>query len=443
VVEGSKLYQVLYRHVLPPGVAFDDTRSMPRSWKWSDEKLDFQGKRLGDPEASISAHGVEAATTGGHWPKLILDDLIEKRHQLSDSEMERVRAWVKNHIYLMRPSEKGMAYVNCTPWTYHDVYTDLLRDYGYKVYRRSALETPDGDPDIVRGESIFPEKLDTKTLKVMYHRDEEQFWSQMMCIPKPGKDRSFDVNWIRHCRCNPELDEPLVRIEPASYDPLIGQEENPRDGEMPPDSVPLHMLTRGLFFDPVSAKLIDRKREPYSRHALLMRGVDPWDRQYYLESWAGRAEYATMIDRIMEMMDRWACIDLYCEEVAAQDFWEHWIRRETSYGGKYADRTVQVFPCKPGKMHKDDRIMARASWHQRGLCYINRMNNSAPGAGYCEQFVQEMLEYPHGLTRDIMDADGYSEKLLRPETPTEYYANLQRSQRRTHPHGTQDRVTGY
>lgn len=66
VVCSNRDFQILYKHLLPPGIAFDDPRTTPRTWKWSDEALEFNGKPIGEPESSISAHGIEAATTGGH-----------------------------------------------------------------------------------------------------------------------------------------------------------------------------------------------------------------------------------------------------------------------------------------------------------------------------------------------------------------------------------------
>lgn len=166
VVQGSHLFQDVYRDLLPPGVHYSDTRSKPHWWKWSDTELMFQRGRLGIPEASITGTGIEAATTGGHWPVMILDDLISLKAALSPAEMERAREWVRNHVYLMRPAEKGRSLCVCTPWTYNDIYVDMVRDFGYEVYRRQALEN---------GESIFPQKLSTEELLKMQARDPYTF----------------------------------------------------------------------------------------------------------------------------------------------------------------------------------------------------------------------------------------------------------------------------
>tara|TARA_Y100000310_G_scaffold344025_1_gene454604 strand:- start:8116 stop:10383 length:2268 start_codon:yes stop_codon:yes gene_type:complete len=182
VVQSNLLFQQVYRDLLPPGIAKEDSRSTPRWWKWSDEQLDFEGRDIGEPEASISAHGIEAATTGGHWPKLILDDLISVKHKQSEPEMERAREWVRNHVYLMRPAELGLAYVNCTPWTFHDIYRMMLSDFEYKLYRRHALEMSDGTPSLA-GDSIFPTKLTTTKLRSMYHRDPFTF----NCLPASSR----------------------------------------------------------------------------------------------------------------------------------------------------------------------------------------------------------------------------------------------------------------
>ncbi|KKM02712.1 hypothetical protein LCGC14_1781730, partial [marine sediment metagenome] len=76
VVENSLLFQVVYKDLLPPGIARWDNRFRPRNWKWTDDYLQFQRSEIGIPEASLTALGIGAAAAGGHWNWLIKDYLI-------------------------------------------------------------------------------------------------------------------------------------------------------------------------------------------------------------------------------------------------------------------------------------------------------------------------------------------------------------------------------
>lgn len=440
VVEGSKDFQIIYKDLLPPGIFFEDTRTMPRSWKWSDAELDFNGKDLGEAEHSLSAHGVEAATTGGHWPKLILDDLISVKHKLSEVEMDRAREWVSNHVYLMRPAERSLAYVNCTPWTYTDIYRDLLRDYGYKLYRRSMLEDKDGRPDVAVGESIFPQKLSTVQLRKMYERDPYTFQSQLQCIPAVGRESGFNISWIRKGTCSPDATdtEPEFIIDPDSYNPEVMSVHFPDRQGKPPRRVPLHLLRKEIILDPAPSEKGEVKREPHARTAMLVEGIDPWGRRFILEAWAGREDYDGILRQLFTLAQRWGVRLAHVEEVNFSNVYRHWVRREQQPDGRWPSFGLQVRPLKPSKREKDARILGRQPDWIAGLYYIN--------TPLCAQFLTEYAEYPNSETVDLMDCMGYDKDpgvLTRPETPDERRDREWWGRPQKWPAGERDPATGY
>lgn len=414
VVQGNKLFQDIYRDLLPPGVHYRDSKSMPRSWKWNDFELDFEGKRLGESEYSLSAHGVESAAVGGHWPKIILDDLIGERQKVSNAEMERSREFIKGHVYLMRPAENSMVYVNCTPWTYRDVYYDLLANYNYKLYRRSALELPDGTPDVDNGESIFPAKLSTRQLKSMYARDANKgdaavFWAQMMCVPKAGSDQSFSQDWVRYGLCDPTENEPVFYIEAPYYSKDVGWVT--ADGDKPTQEVPLRLMHKAIILDPAPSERTAQSKEPRARNAIIVEGLDCWGRRFLLETWAKRADYTETISKCFELSQKWHTDRLFVEEVNFSTVYRHWIAREQRPDGHYKDSHLAVQPLSPKGREKDTRILSRTASWQAGLYYVNR--------GLCNQFLTEFAEYPHSSTRDLLDCMGYDADpgvLTRPES---------------------------
>ncbi len=94
-------------------------------------------------------------------------------------------------------------------------------------------------------------------------------------------------------------------------------------------------------------------------------------------------------------------------------------------------------------MIKDTRITSKIPGWRQGHYYVHRDPGATKlGAGWNEAFVQEMGEYPNGLTVDLLDAMGYDERLRAPESPHEHMNRLQR-RNRSWPYGTQDPVTGY
>lgn len=412
IVQSSREYQIIYNHLVPPGVTKHDTRTLPRWWKWNDSEIDFSGKRTGEVEASISAHGVESATTGGHWPKLILDDLISVKHQQSQVEMERTRAWLKNHIYLMRPAEGSLAYVNCTPWTYTDVYVDCCRDYNYKLYRRSALEGPDGKPDVANGQPIFPQKLSREKLLEMHKRDSFSFNSQMLCIPLAGEHQSFKAEWMKYGSIEyTPTGEPIFVIDDTSYEPTRSEAIKTRGQEttIPTKRTPLYLMDKCIIMDPAPTESNDLKREPHARTAILVMGLDPWGRKFILESWADRVGYEAVIDKIFELSLKWSTNKCAVEEVNFSTVYRHWIQREQRHDGKHPGHYLQVIPLHPKGREKHARILAREPEWRQGLYYLNR-EGTFP-------FQVEFVEYPNSQTVDLMDCMGYDKDCLsRPET---------------------------
>jgi hypothetical protein len=341
---------------------------------------------------------------------MILDDLISLKHKQSQVEMERAREWVKNHGSLMRPAENSLSYVNCTPWTYSDIYTNLVGAYSYKLYRRSALEGADGLPDIAHGEPIAPNKFSAAQLRKMYDRDPFTFNSQYMCLPRPGEDQTFKLEWVRRFRHR--MDDDGTRwldIDAEHYDSTIGAEPGQ---DLPPRSVLLALCDRCLILDPAPSEPNQQRQDPRARNAILVEAMDPWGRRFILETWAERSAYMEVIDQCFKLARKWECGRLRVEEVNFSNVYRHWVRREQEVGGRWRSVPLTVSPLKPGGRDKMSRIGAREpSWRQ-GLYYVNWTG--------CEAFLVEFGEFPNGTTLDLLDAMGYDDKCLyRPERPDE------------------------
>lgn len=416
VVERSKVFQTVYADLLPPGLK---EGSVAKRWKWSDTELQFQRTRI-VPEASITALGVTAATTGGHWTHVIKDDILSFDAARSPVVMQMVRDWVDAARNLESPAQKGCDLFVCTPWGYDDAYSYVLGKWGeeYQLYRRGALEN---------GESIIPSKWTTAELLRMQSLDPYNFAAQYLCRPMAGRDVSFQQEWFRYSRV---VGDQIV-IEEGSYDPACREVELE---EPAPQRVNLGECHLCLLVDPAPTEQTDMRKEPGSRSALVMVAMDPWGRKHVLDLWVDRKDPLEVIHRMLSMLKEWQCDTAAIEKVVFSVLYRHWLQQEADRLGLY----VRVLDLEPARRSKDTRINALIPPFKRGMVYLNR------GATQMKEMVQELLEYPYGRTRDLLDALAYGDDVLRrPETPEEMHHRLVDGSRRSWPYSSRDNVTGY
>lgn len=430
IIGRNPFVHALYGHVIPPRITQGE--QPPKGWRWSDTELDFQRGRLGIPEATITGMGWTAASTGGHWPEIIKDDIIGRNHRDSPAEMESARSWLcEDSQHLERPASKGMDLIACTPWDYQDAYYKLLEQKpyvegapvdGYRLYRRSALEN---------GESVFPTKWTTEELLAMYRRNAFNFMAQMMVLPRAAREVSFDIAWVRYGSIGTALGEPSFVIEDAAYDPDFNDAE---DGDTPPQNIPLAWMDKGLFFDPAPTEGTDRRRELNSRNGLVMEGIDPWGRRYLLDARAETGNILEVCDVALKMLEEWGAYKVYIEDVSFTKVFRPPLQLLASQRNQF----VQCIPCPPGKTDKDTRIQARFPDHERGVYYMNRRRTDI--------LLQEFMQYAPGsatASKDCIDALGYDPLLQRPESPQEIVALRHREFQRNIQADGRDPVFGY
>ena len=409
IVEASELFKAVFSDLVPPGILAG--HSPPRGWKWSNDELQLQRGAIGIPEVSITGMGIGAASTGGHWPKIIKDDLISIEAKKSTAIMESAKAWFDTSLYLERPALKGMDLIVCTRWLYGDVYDYILRKYpDYKLYRRSALED---------GESIFPEKWTTEELLVQQGRDPYNFSSQMQNYPMAGKEQNFDLKWLKWGS---------VRNDKFIIDREAFTDEvpEPHDGYEPTRVVPLSLMAKMILLDPAPSEESQKRKEPGARNGFVVEGMDPWGRKYILETVAIREDPLVVIDKVFELMEKWGTDTVGIEEVVFSIIYRHWLQREADARKK----SIRCIRLEPGRRDKDTRIVGQIAPCKEGVYYINRAGTGT--------FVQEYVEYPYGETRDLLDAWAYDYRLQRPESMVERYEREIDSAS-----GTQDPITGY
>lgn len=424
VVESNKLYQTLWREIIPKGIGWwDKEAGIPRAraHKWGDTGLLFERGDYGIPELSIEPHGIGGATTGKHFTRMILDDIIGKNAAYSTAVMQEAISWVDNQRPLERPAENGMELISCTPWAYADVYAHKLKKWPgeYKVLRRSILEDANGNPDYINGTSIFPDKIGTEQAKRLLKTDFFVNMAQYMCQPRAGRDMAFDESWLQYGRVGGHPERPMFRINDADFNPEVFDPES--GDKVAPQMVPISWMNKCILLDPAPSKDAEIKKEPRANNGIVVVGVDPWGRRFCLEAVAVREGPTELLHRLVALGNKWGTLRIGIEEVnfsaVYAPLWETIARHE------YPDLKVSFFPLTPKLLdssggsgrtqQKEERIrQSLIRVFENGFWFMNTEGTA--------RLAQELLEFPHGETKDLVDALAYTDRSLsRPETPDE------------------------
>jgi hypothetical protein len=425
IVAGNPMFHALYGDIIPPGISHQDTRSKPRDWVWSSRKMNFIRTKTGIPEPTFTAMGYSSAYTGGHWDWCYLDDLISEEARDSGIVMQASKDRFDTLQYIGPTPARWNAFIPCTRWTFDDVYRYAVETHGFKLYRRSALEGQ---------KSIWEERWPTASLLGEQERNPVSFSCQMQNNPMPGKDLAFQPTWVRAGNVVPdEWGQLGFKIDDASFDRTITVD--PDLDEEPPQFVPLNHLTKVLLVDPAPTKESDRKRNPTSRTAMVMKGIDAWGRRYWLDLWAGREEPVTELRQMFAMLQKWGTDRIAVEEVNFSILYAPWLKY---MGPREFGMTIRYVPLLTKGRDKDQRIFGKRNSFQNGFEYVNE-----PIRG---PMMDEYMSFPYGQTRDILDAAAYDQDpgvLPRPASPDEREYALAMDEWRKSDEGGRDEVTGY
>lgn len=434
IVESSILYHRLWPERLPPGVHYRDRekgRTVPRSWRWGDSGLVLVRESRAVSELTFEPYGIGGASTGKHYTHRIMDDLVGETAAESPVLIEDAIHFVDHARALERPPNGGNELINCTPWAYRDPYSHVLTKWSgeYKLYRRSLLENPrTGEPDIVEGVSIFPESISTLQARKMAEQDQYVFSSQYQCIPKAGREQSFNRDWLRPCEIERSGNgEICLRIPAGHFDPARVTAQV--SGEQAPDLVPLHWCDRAILVDPAPTKKGEKSTEPQARNGLVVVAEDPWGRFFCLQSVGLREDPLTVMNAVSWLAVYWKIFKVGIEEVNFSRIYAPLWNALLAH--RHPNLEFRWLSLMTKGEDKDVRIRSLLAPHREGLWYYNEPR--------CKHILQEAMEFPNGETRDLLDALAYTRQALsRPLTPTEQEGSTHSSRNRD-----ADAYTGY
>lgn len=150
---------------------------------------------------------------------------------------------------------------------------------------------------------------------------------------------------------------------------------------------------RYLFLDPHSGKNAEKIKSARARSAMVCVGVDPLQRIWALDAWAGRVGTNAIVDAFVSMAVKWGVVVAGFEDVAQQSLLFDPIMNE-------ADKRGVIIPLTPVKV--DTRVEKK--WRIRTIL------QPVIGAGRLlilqdlTELVNEMTSFPMNARMDLIDA---------------------------------------
>lgn len=387
---GNQLLRKVYRdrlyRVTPAWTRNKDNR-------WSSEKIDLPRRGIyADP--SIQIVGIKTAVQSGHFDQIRLDDIIGKAALDSQVIMTNAKTWVDNLNELLvdphwkRPSSSRIKIVG-SPWGEGDVYdytrlhypeyrwkiTPALKDTNLKDEGRISWVQ---NFNVEHDESNFP-LFPTDIYKTMMANPEKQsiFWSQHQCNPQKATGLTkINKEWIHFYRTE-------ERGEKGTY--LICDKCKI---EVPLHAIPLYGMADVAGFSEIKSV------KGAARNALLIGG-QPVDmiQKFVVYAWAERLRKPSVFrEKLYEAHKKynprtWRIDDKGVGSTMYGDILEEIPK-------KCPRMNISALPHDTKKDVKDADIQALINPVAQGEIHLHQS---------MIDLISEMIQYPRGLTKDLID----------------------------------------
>jgi hypothetical protein len=98
--------------------------STPRLIQHEKAKYTWSFKKTITPEGNLTPKGIDSSLTGGHFDKVITDDIITVKDKISRAERERTKEMVHEIAANIVDPDKGSTWIG-TPWHREDAWGDI------------------------------------------------------------------------------------------------------------------------------------------------------------------------------------------------------------------------------------------------------------------------------------------------------------------------------
>lgn len=371
---------------------------------FTDEQVKFLKRtRLGVKEANLFCSGIDNAQTGMHPDVIIFDDIVSERNVGTSDQIEKAFRHYQFSLSLLEPG--GILLVIGTRYHFDDMYGRLIEDETFMRIIRPAVNDD--------GTLYFPERLSQEVLDDRLAKQGVYIYNcQYMLNPLHGDNTTFRaedikyyIDWeVQHEDAQGRKIDPVYWV---TYLDEYGEEQRDK------------LIKVELLSD-----LAISTNEDACSSVVLAYGMTESKHIFILDYEAKRMRYNRFIEKMFEYYDTFAPIfgRAAIEKVAYQTVMEYLLKDEMRRCGKF----FRIFLASPKNKKKEVRIMALQPLFNSGTIYMKRKH---------KELIRQLLEFPYGAARDIVDALAYVLQMLRPGKPNA--KKLKYSYRPSNP------ITGY
>lgn len=330
---------------------------------WQADRIEIVGRTMPRKEPSVISVGIEQGKAGGHYDRIICDDLHDETNAGTAEQCDKVRRSYQMLRPLLVDQRRGEIRSSATRWHGADNAAAMLE--------RNERAKAEGKPEPVR---LFVEAIQDKdgnpTWPTMYDRDEieriragmdpEFFASQYMNDPFGGSNQVFRLADIERSYVDlKEIPENLIYF--AACDP--GYTANKW-------SNPTAIVVCGTY---------------HTGHIFL---VDIFNQ---------RVELSGLVDALYMMNERWHPVVMSIEANANQIVVQHHLREQM--------RTRGVLPIRDiARGGGTSTLRGKQRIRRIEPYFRNRSIKILRSVPHLHDLVKQLLDHPNGAFDDIADA---------------------------------------
>lgn len=378
----------------------------PRYKPWSSEEMTVPNRNVVSGNPSIVAAGVGAKMESWHFHVVINDDLIGEKAMMSETIMLDAISWHDYSVSLFVKPKDGIERMHGTRWSLADLYSVVMKDPQYHIYRMEARDRTTGRP-------LFPNILDDETLRTIRDTNFQVYMSQYMNDPKNPEALDFRADWLNYFKLYKDEDKGV-------YCEMDGEKYFVSD------------MSVLLFVDPAGsgdidqkiAKTIARGRATKAENAVVVWGLHGSGNYFLLDMWAGRGVGENPELQVAEQM-----LKMFMR-------WKGYVHKGyvENYGAQESLITVFKMLCVQHGQNFPIEGRGRGMQRAKHVRIRGAIGGPAQNGSICvrkthDKFITQFTEFPQTDLIDVLDASAWAFIMLR-RPASDVYMKVHKEQSR-------------